>query len=315
MKYPRPESPYYTPENEETAEFGIVELQNILKQLKKQAQPRIEPKDFMDIYDKQAIFADLKKVEELKAHFAEISKSKPQENEANEYNKILSEIMELVIVEHGGLSNWFGPDARLVQTSEVDSLLNDVNLVLVFGEDEKNPVALTVDVTSAKDTSVLDAKINSTCQRALARRPDQRTVKYYQDPTDADIKGAVEAIPVVIGFSQDTATNLIELIHELLQQKTGKSAAKPSDNRAEAIHETLARHSVQMNVLEEISCQLKYYLKNIDPARAEYVQKINFLLAKIEEITDEKSSADIQSDDNDIVYKRILNNIANKTRD
>jgi hypothetical protein len=314
MKYPRPESPYYTPENEEAAEFGIVELQNILKQLKKQAQPRIEPKDFMDIYDKQSIFADLKKVEELKAHFAEISKSKPQENEVSEYNKILGEIMELVIVEHGGLSNWFGPDARLVQTSEADGLLNDVNLVLVFGEDDKNPVALTVDVTSAKDISVIDAKITASCQRALARRADQRTVKYYQDPTDADTKGAVEAIPVVIGFSQDTAKNVIELIHELLQQKAGKSD-KPSDNRAEAIHETLARHSVQMNMLEEISCQLKYYLKNIDPARAEYVGKINFLLAKIEEITDEKSSADIQSDDNDIVFKRILNNIANKTRD
>lgn len=315
MKYPRSESPYYSPEKEEAAEFGIVALRSILKQLKKQSQPRIEPKDFMDIYDKQAIFADLKKVEELKAHFTEITKSKPQESEANEYNKILSEIMELIIIEHGELSDWFGPDAHLVQTSEADDLLNHTDLILVFGEDDKNPIALTIDVTSAKDTSVLDAKIVATSQRALARRADQRTVKYYQSPVDPDTKGAVEAIPVVVGFSQETAKNVIELIHDLFQQKTGKSVDKTNTNRTKTIRETMARHSVQMNMLEEISCQLRYYLKNIDLSRAEYVQKINFLLTKIDEITDKKSLAGIKSDENDVVYKRILNNIANKSRD
>lgn len=303
---------------EDDAEFGIVALRRIREILREKAtEGKIILSDFRDVYDKNEILADLRKVAELKEKIAqelETAKKKGWESrqmaEASEYNKILSEIMEMAITEFGETSNWFGEEAHSGQTSEYDDMFNGVDMVLVFGDEDNTPIALTVDVTSAKDISVIDKKIETICHRALDHRSDKRSVKYYQSPIDPENRGSIEAIPVVVGFDKETAIKMIVLINKLATLEN-KQAKKDADKaQIKQYKKELSEHPLQMNMLEEILCQLNYYLKQIGPSRDEYKEKIQFLQEKIEQIVNEKTADGLRANDDDVVYKRIRANIA-----
>lgn len=305
---------------EERAEFGVVALRRIREILREKAtEGKIILSDFRNVYDKNEILADLRKVATLKEEIAQELESAKKKNwesrqmaEVSEYNKILREIMEMAITEFGETSNWFGEEAHSGQTSEYDDMFNGVDMVLVFGDEDNTPIALTIDVTSAKDISVLDKKIETICHRALDHRSDKRSVKYYQSPVDPENRGSIEAIPVVVGFAKETATKLIATVNELmaLENKGGK---KDNDKtRIKQIKKGLSEHPLQMNMLEEILCQLNYYLKKIGPGRDEYKEKIQFLQEKIEQVVNEKTANGLRADDEDAVYKRIKNNIASR---
>lgn len=307
----------YSPNREkeqQKPEFGIVALRRIREALReKSAEGRINLSDFRSIYGKDEILGDLRKVAVLKEQISaelELAKKKNPESrqaaEVGEYNKILSEIMETAIVEFGETSNWFGEESHLGQTSEYDDMFNGVDMVLVLGGDDKSPIALTVDVTSAKDISVLDKKIDTTCHRALDRRADKRKVKYYQSPIEEENRGEIEAVPVVVGFDRDTVSELVVLINQLMTLENKDGKRDDDKMKIRQLKKDLSEHPLQMNMLEEILCQLTYYVKQIGPGRDEYKNKIQFLKDMIEQIVNEKNADGLRANDKDVVYKKII---------
>jgi hypothetical protein len=295
-------------------EFGIVALRRIWKHLRDRTEGgAVNLYGFKDIYEPREINEDARKVDECKKRFAEEldgQKSGNQETrhsaETAEYNKTLSEIMKAAIIEFGETSNWFGEDAYLNKTSEYDDLFNGVDMVLVFGEDSEAPIALTIDVTSAADLSVLGQKMEKTKQRALSRRSDRRTVKYYESPIDGEKHKGIETVPVVVGFSKENVEKMISAINSLMTLENAE--AKSSANRAKIkeIKQKLSEHPMQMNMLKEILVQLNSYIKEMGESKNAYTEKINFLRDKIQQIVNEKESDGLLADENDKVFCKII---------
>ncbi len=96
----------------------------------------INPKDFISLYGEQNVARDLSTVERLKSKF-----------ESDEY-KIAAETLEAIMLEHTELSDWLGPNAETIKTTEFDDIVNGVDMVLEFNENNSTQrLALGIDVT------------------------------------------------------------------------------------------------------------------------------------------------------------------------
>lgn len=96
----------------------------------------VDPLRFVNLYGKENVTRDLRKVEEIKTHF-----------ETDE-SKRAAEIFEAIMHQHVELSNWLGPHAETIRASEFDDIINGIDLIVEFNEnDSTRHLALGIDVT------------------------------------------------------------------------------------------------------------------------------------------------------------------------
>ena len=294
-------------------DFEIVALLRIHKAVsEKSAEGRVILSNFKTLHQTDTIIADLRTVAALKEQFEkELDEKKNKSSKEHEhaetikYDKILSEIMEMTVIEFGETSNWFGEEAHLGQTSEYDRFINGANVMLVFSEDDESPIALSIDVTSTKDTGEIEEKIETTRRRALDRHADKHKIKYYQSPIDPDKRCVIETVPVVVGFTKENVCELIALTNRLmtLEKKSIKDETVRADKKQ--LQQDLSEHPLQINMLDEILMQLNYYAENMKGREDDYAKKLISLRDKIEQVVYEKNAAGLKGVDDDIVFKKI----------
>jgi hypothetical protein len=185
----------------------------------------INPLEFSDLYGEENVLRDLRKVEQLKSHF-----------ESHE-SKVASEVFEALVVQHTELSDWLGPNADTIRTSEYDDIINGVDLVLEFNEDKSTRhLALGVDITFGS-TSSMQKKFDRIKKEIEA--DELARVKYFKAH---GYEGSLKQLPrVVIGVELDKVIQLAGLWDR-------------KDNKA------LANHITKDIIAEEIERQLRTFL-------------------------------------------------------
>lgn len=158
----------------------------------------IKPQDFLDLYDKKTIETDLAKVENLKNTVFEVGS-----------NKIAADILEGIIYEQTELSDWFGPYAHTLKTSEFDDIVNGVDLVVEFDEPLRSVSHLALGVDATYGATTIQKKFER-----IKRDIDQdtlATIKYFQS-SDGTFKGRKSQVPrIVLGVERGTVLSLARL--------------------------------------------------------------------------------------------------------
>lgn len=185
----------------------------------------IDPRDFIDLYGRENVDQDLRRIELLKGRFEE------------DETKKAAEVLEAIIYEQCELSNWLGNNAETIKTSEFDDIENGVDLVVEFMEQiQTSHLALGVDVTFG--TKNIEKKFNKI--KAQIQQDQLTTVKYFQSN---DFKGSLRNVPrVIIGVELDTVNQLAGLWLQNQKQK-------------------LAEHPVRLLFLTQIQKQLEIFLE------------------------------------------------------
>lgn len=164
----------------------------------------INPSDFVNLYGSENVERDLASVVSLKRKF-----------ETDETQKA-SEVFEAIVFEQVELSNWLGEHAETIRTSEFDDIVNGVDLVVEFTEDNStNHLALGVDVTFG--TASIGKKFERIRKEIDA--DNLATVKYFESH---GFKGSLRQLPrVVIGVEKDTVIALAGLWSRQEKSKLG----------------------------------------------------------------------------------------------
>jgi len=197
------------------------DIERWAKRIVAEGGERISMNDFYDIYDKQKLNDDRRDLTDIKEKFARDDKPlNAKEMAKEERRKRVSEAVEVTLAYCGETQDWFGENAYLIRTSEYDDVINGVDLVVEFDlgseDDEPRRVALTVDVTTAVEKSVLEKKIKRNAEKTFTRKGDKKAqIKYFKSEAN-DYKGPLENIvPIVIGLEWQNAVKLLELQSQL----------------------------------------------------------------------------------------------------
>src|SRR3989344_2748306 len=188
---------------------------------------KIKPENLSGVYSEEEIAGDNYEVRRLKEKFGE----QPSKNYA--------ELLEAVIFEHGELSEWFGPGADLIKTSDFDDIKNGVDMVVGFkqGKDNFSNLALGVDVTFG--SKILSQKLEKIKKRIDKGKLGE--IKYFDSELQKKV-GPLELPQVVIGVEVET----LREVGLLWMNRRNKE---------------LANHPIQAVILEETKRQLEAFKK------------------------------------------------------
>ncbi len=193
---------------------------------------KINMEDFVEPYGVETLERDLANVASKKEKFAERS------SVHEEGNKMIADIFEAIILEHGELSDWFGPNATTIKTSDFDDFENGVDTVIEFRNPEAKGASylgLAADVTFSADTTRKFDRIRSHIEKGELGR-----VKYFHSEY-MNIHGQLSKLPeVVIGADKKTVMQLAELW-------------------AEHQNGALASHPIQLMILRQMRGQLEAF--------------------------------------------------------
>ncbi len=193
---------------------------------------RIKEEDFIERYGEETINRDKATIERR-----EVGHKASHIEEGTEELKMISDVFEALVVQHGELSDWFGPNAVTKKSSKYDDYENGVDMVVEFTDDneEKSHLGLAADVTFRQDSTSKFDRI-----RGLIDKDRLATVKY--------LEGDEHQFPeVVIGVSQKTIMELAEL-----------SAGRK--NKA------LGEHKAQIMILLQMKSQLNAFAQYAESA-------------------------------------------------
>lgn len=209
-------------------------------------QGAIDPESFSDLYGKENIAADQRAVRNVKSKFE------------NNTTKQVSDIFEALVLTHTELSNWLGPNTETIRTSEYDDIMNGVDLVLEFNEENTTKhLALGIDVTFG--TSTMEKKFAHI--KDEINKDELAKVKYF---TAHGYKGSLNQLPrIVVGVDLDKIVQL-----------TGMWERKENVK--------LADHITKDILISEIEMQLNAYKKYADSigsvsASKSYTQAMHIL--------------------------------------
>lgn len=178
---------------------------------------------------------DLRTVERIKARF---------DQPRNREEKIRREraiILEAIIDDCIDMGMWLGDSAAIRKTSEYDDIVNGVDSLVEFSEDEGarfDFAALAFDVTSRQE---LSDKMQRLKQEIMDGRLAE--IKYYED-ADGDTQATLKNIPRLI-----LSVNP-EQIEKLMQQYG-------SDDRKD--RNELYQDPIRLQILAQIRIQLETY--------------------------------------------------------
>lgn len=192
---------------------------------------QIDPGSFRN-YDPAIIGKDLMYVKKMREMFE--AEATPEHRQAQK----LATILEAILHEQIELNEWLGPDVQTRKASQYDDIKNGVDSIVDFRQDiGVQHLALALDVTYSGRTPVkkLERIRNEIDSEELS------TVKYFES-SDGTYKGSLYQVPrVVIGSEKNETLALAEL----WMQKKNKE---------------LARHPIQLKILDEISMQLQAFI-------------------------------------------------------
>jgi hypothetical protein len=239
----------------------------------------IDPTTFIDLYGNENVTRDLRKVETLKAKFE------------NSESKSASEIFEALVLQHTELSDWLGPNAETIRTSEFDDIINGVDLVLEFNENQSTKhLALGVDITFGS----LSMQKKFERIKMEIEKDELAVVKYFRAH---GYEGSLKQLPrVVIGVDIDKVINLAGLWER-------------HDNKA------LQNHITKDIIAEEIEKQLRTFLVYAQSISAENaVRSYTQALGTVKDVRTVRNGfvedrARSEMAHGDRVYQEILKNL------
>lgn len=266
---------------------------------------RLKMDEFIDVYGKDRVDRDKAAVAALKAKFdAELEELPESEQKSLRLSRKRGEVLEIIITEQGELSDWFGPNAMTMRAAEIDDYKRGVDLVVEFAPEDKdaqirggNVERIALGIDASDNPLAIARKVEANMAKIMGKRPPAQ-VSYFRSQV-TDYKGRLDkVIPVVIGLEGKNMADLVGLQNKVLRGIDSKET-----NRQ------LADHPVQRVLLEEISAQLKWYMKLLELGRAEhpaYEKKdIESFLAIIKELLDDKKSISLGKLDQDMVMQMI----------
>ena len=275
-------------------EKRIVEIQNIERVLEYgKGLERINPIEFEDIYSPEEVIRDLehlnlaeKKIDESR------EKMGAEEMERFKTNEKRGRAFEILLMDQIYNGEWLGPEAMSVRTSRFDDVLNGVDMVVEFNqEDTIKRMALAVDASTTSDIDHMEKKIKRNIKR-VAEDFWPLEVKYFQSQIIKDgecFRGKLEnLIPVVIGADRQNADRVFDIFAELICLE--KKADSNYKERSRWLKEKLSLHPIQDIFFDQIEIQLKMYI-SILKRKDRPTDDLEVLLAIIKEEAEKKRSA------------------------
>ena len=216
---------------------NVARQEKYLELLQKKSEP-YTPKEsnFADIYSKEEVQKDLDLIEKIKKQF------KVNETSEGKLFKRISDVFEGVVAEQAEQNAWFGSNVTFYHTSEYDDLVNGVDGVAEFYEEDRKDsqhTAMSFDVVFYSDAQRIIDKLERT--REMIKNGQLTEVKYFED--EEGIKRKIKAPRIVLGSRLSSAENLIDM--------WGKKS--PDKNKR------LAEHPMQIKLLLESYMQLKHF--------------------------------------------------------
>lgn len=192
-----------------------------------------EMDDFSDIYPKEEIKEDKDKLTEIK--------------ERRKFKKTKrSEILEAVLARQIEEANWLGENCFISQVCEYDDVINHTDLVAEFRERDEI-LRLAIDITTTEKTEDLEKKIEKIEKEIDSGRLTSLKYCLFEE-TEPYYKGKIKMLPrVIIGTNKDGVKELSELVGKTIQGEKGSQ-------------KDLANFYAQIEFLEEIETQLKYFI-------------------------------------------------------
>lgn len=195
--------------------------------MKSFAEDAIHPEEFSDLYGSEVIQRDLATVERLKAKFG-----------APDRAKFAAEILEGIIYDQSELSDWLGPHAHTIKTSEFDDIVNGVDLVVEFDEPAQSRKHLALGVDATFGTTTIEKKFLRIKEEIDSG--NLASIKYFRSQT-GNFMGRLSKVPrVVTGVDQE---HLLELAGVWTQ----------------GLNKELGVHPAQRLILAQIAQQLKTF--------------------------------------------------------
>jgi hypothetical protein len=194
--YPSSERGLIGPQLLKTAEEKAEQLRKVYS---------IDLGPFMDpqVYGKEAVIEDLKKVLTAEKKFAtDVSKS---DLEA----KRLSEVFEMYFVDAANKQKWFGNETNIMRTTRFDDYFNAVDAIAEFqdGNDKFGHLALSTDLTFGYDSSL--RKIEDVL-RAIDNGTMARLRYFHSDAMG--YTGQLRDIPkTILGMDQENLPEFVRL--------------------------------------------------------------------------------------------------------
>ncbi|MDQ5883117.1 MAG: hypothetical protein QG654_28 [Patescibacteria group bacterium] len=215
----------------------ILENRSIINPLHEKMEKRKSfyqpnPEDFIgqNGYTKESVESEIDRVEGYKKRW-----ESDNTDELKKQKKI-SDILEGVIVDQFS-GSWLSEKAEGHYTSEVDDVLRGVDVVAELKENEDSHyLGFAIDVTMAKDPSVLDQKLAKNWKDIETGKFPE--IKYFEDG-DGN-RQSLSPVRVLIAVNPNFARELIRL--EYLNKK-----------------ELLAGHKFQSHLIFQIKEQLEAY--------------------------------------------------------
>jgi len=189
----------------------------------------IDPVDFSDDFGAEEIVKDQKYVKKMEDIFER------EKNREKEVAEQLAQILEAILLDEIELNSWLGDNVTTIKTSRFDDIANGVDLIAEFEmeEEEKHHLGLAVDATLAHD---INKKIKTIKEEILNGK--LALIKYFK-PGTPSLKDIAR---VIICADAETIKEVGEAWLE------GKN-------------KELAKHKIQLQILEELIMQLEVFSK------------------------------------------------------
>lgn len=259
----------------QSLDHGDIEKHPVIVQMHERAEKilqeeAVDPHHFIDLYGEKNVSRDLNHIQELKEKFEHSSDK-------------TAKVFETIVYQHIELSEWLGPNAETIKTSEFDDIENGVDLIVEFTTDNfKKHLALGIDVTFG--SHILEKKINRIKEEIDADTLTE--VKYYESH---DFKDSLKNAPrVIVGVEKDTVVALAALWMRNQNAELGK-------------------HFAREIIIKEITLQLQTFLayaKSVGSEKAvrSYTQALSIVKNSVGPVSPErreaysKNSTDINND-------------------
>jgi len=248
------------PETKEQEEAVILEAA-YQKALQTESD-QIDMESFVELYGEQAVAADKDKVKELQQVFKE------RDVESSVEARKIGKILEMIVNEQIELNNWFGEGARTQQTTDYDDYLNGIDSVVEFERDDGNQfLGLAIDATFGGHVS-FDKKFRKIRKQLVEGK--MGTVKYFRT-VDGEVEGKLNYVPrVVLSIDRKKVIEIAKLWVEGRQQD-------------------LAKHSVQVTLMQEVYLQLEAQKKFVEKlGQRQMTRTLEKQLRTIQQIIDQK---------------------------
>ncbi len=215
------------------------------------------------VYSEEEIKKDLELVKKIK--------SSPEYKVERSEGVIVFEHLAMEGI-HEGL--WFGDDASVIPTTEYDDLVNGVDFVVVFYDDE-GEFYLGVDATTGQEKRVIDYKLGKVVDKLEHNKLFE--VKYFYNE-DTGVKGRIELPLVVIGAYWD---DVIDLKSRFLE------------NRRQAQETERIQLDFLLQAMGQLKAELEYLIRTNVPDKQDFRVRVELEQNKSKQGESDEKRSDV----------------------